>query len=411
MYNPTFGRSTLDRHILKSDFRTYPSLADDAIRAASLEAAGKLGQQGFSNVKLRTNNLAGRIIYQLVDLPSQLVLRKAAENLRKISFGKQSNRSEIIRRLQSLLQEGMPFCVAKFDISNFYESVHQQRLIDLVERRFITAPSTRLVLTSFLQQCSSKGISGVPRGLAISAALSELYMQDFDQRMRFDLANHFFARYVDDVIVITKPTINSKQLRQDVARRLPFGLKLNKSKTRVLTFDAQPTPPKTLEDSLDYLGYSFDIYRIDSSKRPRRRTVTLDIAQSKVKRRKTRIVLAVRKYLNDHNFDDLHDRFKLITCNFRFFDHRKARRRRVGLCYDYELIAIPSSALKELDEFMRKILLCNNGKVGAALAQTLSQAQRDELLRLSFARGFKGKTHFHFSAKRLKHLIACWKYA
>jgi len=34
--------------------------------------------------------------------------------------------------------------------------------------------------------------------LAISAELSEFYMQDFDRKMREQLNAHYFARYVDD---------------------------------------------------------------------------------------------------------------------------------------------------------------------------------------------------------------------
>ena len=411
MYNPSFGQSTLDRHIRKSDFRAFPKLQDDALRADIVSSAAQLAQSGFSTLQLRTNNLGGRIIYQLTDLTSELVLRKAVQNLRKISKTKQGNRTEIIQRLKLLLQEGMPYCVAKFDIAQFYESIHQERLIDLVGRRFLTAPSTRLVLDSFLRQCTSKGIAGVPQGLAISAALSELNMQDFDHRMRVELASYFFARYVDDIMLIADPSLPSKQLYKAVSHRLPFGLRLNNSKTRVLRFGSKTFPKSKIEHQFDYLGYSFGVYGIEKSKGLRKRRLTIDIAESKIKKRKTRIVLALLKYLQDDNFGDLHDRLKLIAYNYRFFDHRQVRHRNAGLCYDYELLSFPSSAITELDQFLRKMLLCGSGKIGAPLAQALTKTQRNELLRLSFARGYTEQIHFHYSSKRLKQLIACWKYA
>ena len=411
MYNPSFGRFTLQRHIRKTDFRAFPKLVDDTIRADIVSSASHLARNGFSTLQLRTNNLGGRIIYQLTDLPTELVLRKAVQNLRKISTTKQGNRSEIIQRLKLLLQEGMPYFVAKFDIAEFYKSINQDRLIDLVGRRFLTAPSTRHVLDSFLHQCSLKGISGVPQGLAISAALSELYMQDFDQHMRTDSASYFFARYVDDIILIADPSIPPKKLYQAVSHRLPFGLRLNNSKTQTLEFGSTIFANEAIEHQFDYLGYSFGVCGIQRVKGIRKRKLTIDIAQSKIKKRKTRIILALLTFLQDNNFVDLNDRLKLIAYNYRFFDHRRARHRNTGICYDYELISVPSSTIDELDQFLRNILLCGSGKIGAPLTHALTKTQRNELLRLSFARGFSKKIHFHYSSDRLKQLVACWKYA
>ena len=411
MYNPSFGQSTLDRHVQKSDFRDFPKLKDHAFRTAIVRSAAQVAQNGFSTLPLRTQDMGGRTIYQLTDLSCELVLRKAVQNLRKISTTRQANRTEIVQRLKLLLQEGMPYCVAKFDIAQFYESIHQESLIDLLGRRFLTAPSTRLVLDSFVRQCTLQGISGVPQGLAISAALSELYMQDFDRRVRIELPIYFFARYVDDIILIADPSLPSKQLYKAISHRLPFGLRLNNSKTQVLRFKSRANPISKIEHQFDYLGYSFGVYEIKKSKGLHKRVISIDIAKSKIKKRKTRIVLALLRYLQDGSFVDLNDRLKLLVYNYRFFHHRKARQRNAGLCHDYELLSIPSSAIEELDHFLAKVLLCGNGKIGAPLAQALTRAQRNELLRLSFARGYTKKIHFHYSSKRLKHLIACWKYA
>ena len=411
MYNPSFGQFTLQRQIRKTDFRTYPKLVDDTIRADIASKASHLARKGFSTLQLSKNSLSGRIIYQLTDLPTELVLRKAVQNLQKISTTKQGNRSEIIQRLKLLLQEGMPYFVAKFDIAEFYNSIHQDSLIDLVNRRFLTAPSTRHVLDSFLHQCTLKGISGVPQGLAISAALSELYMQDFDQAMQADSSIFFYARYVDDIILIADPSIHPKQLFQAVSHRLPFGLRLNNSKTQILEFESTIFANGTIEKQFDYLGYSFGVYGIQKVKGIRKRKLTIDIAQRKINKRKTRIILALLRFLEDNNFTDLNDRLKLITYNYRFFDHRRGRHRSAGICYDYELISVPSSAIDELDKFLRSILLCNSGKIGVPLTKALTKTQRKELLRLSFDRGFSKKIHFHYSSNRLEKLVSCWKYA
>ena len=409
MHDPTFGPVSLWRHLRKNDFKRFASLKTHDARTAEIHEAALLGKNGFRTLRLSINKLSGNNIYQLTDLPSELVLRKAAENLRKISGTKQSNRFEIVSRLKLLCEEDLPFCIAKFDISQFYESTDQTHLKALLKRHLATAPATRAVLSSFLDQCAAQGISGLPRGLAISAEMSELYMKTFDTLQRTDPATHLYVRYVDDIIIVSQPTNELPKLRQQVIQRLPPGLRLNYNKTKLLTFSGHAEGTLTVEHGFDYLGFHFSVYHI--KKRGSQRKVVLDIAKSKVKKRKTRIICSVLQYLEDGNFDDLRDRIKLITCNYRFFDHKKSHKRLAGNYHAYRPIDIPSESLAEMDKFFRNIILSNNGKIGCPLSQSLTMKQRRELLRLSFQRGFEKNIQFAFSPTRLKYLIECWKYA
>jgi len=408
MYDPTFGPASLSRHLRKNDFKKYPSLKTPDTRAARIREATHLGRNGFRTLPLRTNDLFGNSIYQLTDIPSELVLRKAAENLRKISDTKQSNRFEIINRLKLLCEENLPFFIAKFDISQFYESIDFTHLKFLIKQRLATAPATRSVLSSFLDQCEARGISGLPRGLAISAELSELYMKSFDTIHRTDLAIHLYTRYVDDIIIISRPKNELQEFEQKVMQSLPCGLRLNKRKTKLLSFNGQATRTSSVEHEFDYLGFKFCVYRI--KKKQSQRKVILDIAESKVKKRKTRIICTLLQYIKDGNFSDLRDRIKLITCNYRFFDHKKSQTRLAGLYHAYYPIDLPSASLAELDDFLTKIILSNNGKVSRPLSQLLTIGQKQEPLRFSFQRGFEKKTQFAFSPSKLKRLIGCWKY-
>ena len=410
MYDPTFGPSSLRRHLRKSDFKRYTSLkADDAL-TAKMDEAALLGRRGFGTLPLSINNLSGNTIYQLTDLPSELVLRKAAENLRTISSTKQSNRFEIVSRLKLLCEEGLPFGIGKFDISQFYESIDRAHLNTVLKRHLATAPATRSLLTSFLDQCDAQGIKGLPRGLAISAELSELYMKMFDTLQRTNSDIHLYTRYVDDMIVIARPTIELEPLRHQVRRRLPVGLKLNDRKTKLLAFGGKAKQTDVVEHGFDYLGFNFSICYINKKKEHRRK-VMLDIAQSKVKKRKTRIICSILQYLKDGDFIDLRDRFKLITCNYRFFDHKRSQTRLAGNYHAYRPIDTPSHSLADLDNFLRKVILSNSGKISRPLSQSLTIGQRAELLRFSFRRGFAENTQFAFSPNRLTHLIECWKYA
>ena len=412
MYNPTFGISALKEHILKRDFKKIPDLKLKETQNRILCQAADIGNNGFSNLNIQTNNLAGNTIYQLADFPSELVLRKADQNIRTISKSTQSNRINIVRCLRLLCQEGMPFCIAKFDIRKFYESIDQSHLQSMLNRRFSTSPCTRRVLSEFLHHCNAQGIVGLPRGLAISATLSELYINDFDENIQRVLCTQFYARYVDDIVMLLPPLQNLTQLRKDVASALPVGLSLNEKKTKVLNFDHTQQKSNSVMQEFEYLGFLFsvsDLYKCNYDGRLYRK-VKLDIAQPKIKKRKTRVVKSLLQYLSDHNFNDLVDRFKIITCNYHFYDQKRNMQRLAGNYYSYGLIDTPSNALHELDLFVTRILLSQNGKICGQLSRTLSKSEKQKLLQFSFRKGFERKTHFKFSPQRLKHLIECWKY-
>ena len=412
MYNPTFGISALKEHILKRDFKKIPDLKSQKTQSRILSQAVAIGNNGFSNLNIQINNLAGNTIYQLADFPSELVLRKADQNIRRISSSNQSNRINIVRCLRLLCQEGMPFCIAKFDIRKFYESINQSHLQCMLNRRFSTSPCTRRVLLSFLHHCNAQGIVGLPRGLAISATLSELYINDFDENIQRVLCTQFYARYVDDIVMLLSPLQNLTQLRKDVAFTLPVGLSLNEKKTKLLEFDHTRRQTNSVIQEFEYLGFLFSVshlYKCNNDGRLYRK-VTLDIAQSKINKRKTRVVKSLLQFLSDHNFNDLVDRFKIITCNYHYYDHKKNIQRLAGNFYSYGLIDTPSNALHELDLFVARILLSPNGKICGQLSRTLSKSEKQKLLQFSFRKGFERKTHFNFSPQRLKHLIQCWKY-
>ena len=410
MYDPTFGNLALARHLNKSDFLKQPALKIGAYKEDVVTRAVTTARNGFSSLPLTPNNLGGRTIYQVNDLACDLVLRKAAQNIRRITASKQGSRIEIVRRLKLLCEEGLPFTVAKMDIKNFYPSVDQDFLSNQLSKRLMTAPSTRLVLRSLIEKCKVNSVNGLPPGLAISAELSEFYMQDFDRKMREQLNAHYFARYVDDIVLILPELDNPNSLRVQVEKALPAGLKLNFSKSKIYAFGNTRKKPTCVEHSFDYLGFKFNVYKIGND-RPFVRRVELDIASSNVKKNKTRIVKSLLQYLADGNFDDLRDRVRILTCGYQFFDERQQKKRSAGLQHTYSLINSEAPALDELDRFFSGMVRCRSGTIGGRLALALSNCQRNELLKYSFVRGFDNRVHFRFSADRLAYLMECWKYA
>ncbi|MEP3045617.1 MAG: antiviral reverse transcriptase Drt3a [Roseibium sp.] len=337
MYDPTFGNASLARQLTKNDFQKQPTLRDDLHKEAVIAQAVTVARNGFASLPLIPNDLAGRQIYQVTDLASDLVLRKAAQNIRQITGAKQSSRMEIIRRLKLFCEEGMPFTVAKMDIKNFYPSIDQETLSNQLKRRLVTAPSTRSVICSLVDQCKINSVAGLPPGLAISAELSEFYMQDFDRNMRESGTAHYYARYVDDIVLVFPALDCVKTIKTQIIDALPKGLRLNFTKSKIFVFSDAKVNTPAVEHGFDYLGFQFNVYQTNK-KRPCYRTVELDIAASKVKKNKTRIVKSLLRYLSDGHFDDLCDRIRILTCGYQFFDERRQKKRSAGLQHTYSAI-------------------------------------------------------------------------
>ncbi|MBS1087306.1 antiviral reverse transcriptase Drt3a [Gluconobacter sphaericus] len=410
MYDPTFGRTSLARQLNKSDFLNDPALRNPAHKAVVVAQAVAIAKNGFASLPLISNRIAGRTIFQVNDLASDLVLRKAAQNIRLITASKQGSRIEIIRRLKLFCEEGIPFTIAKMDIKNFYPSVDQDFLSTLLTKRLMTAPSTGSVITSLIDQCRNNLLSGLPPGLAISAELSEFYMQDFDRHVRKIANIHYFARYVDDMVVVLPIQKDKNEIRKIIESFLPNGLSLNFSKSKTYNFSSTNIKYPSIEHAFDYLGFKFNVYQANS-KNPMIRKVHLDIASSKVKKNKTRIVKSFLQYLSDGKFEDLKDRLRILTCGYQFFDERQKKLRSVGLQHTYSLIENDAPALINLDKFLTGMILCNSGPISGRLALIMTNRERKELLKLSFFTGFNNHVHFRFGASRLAHLIGCWKYA
>lgn len=413
MYNPTFGLQSLDRQILKSDFKRHKdlNLENCQARDALVQEAVEFAKNGLTSFNLKCNDVAGRKIYTLTHLPTQLVLRKATENLSRISRAKQASRLDIVERMALICSEGVPFSIAKFDIKQFYQSIDHSRLKTTLHRRLATAPSTRFVLDEFIDRCSSLSIEGLPAGLSISAVLAEMYMQDFDASMKSDADTYFYARYVDDIIIIRPYTENQDTFNHSVIEELPYGLRLNAKKTEFYTFSGGYKKDPITEHKFNYLGFSFDIGEICNKDRKNspKRSVIIDISQSKVNKIKTRIIKSLLQFNIDKNYNDLKDRFRLICGNYKFYDYSKSRFRFAGTSHTYSLIQQPSCSLQELDSFKNKILLTNSGRTCRHI--NFTSRQRRELLSLNFSKYHSNKTHFHFPPNRLKKLMECWKYA
>ena len=414
MYDFAFDKRSLGREFIRSDFSGNPNLIDEAVRDSIVDTAVLHASSGFPNIVFDVSRVRGKDIYQTTILPHDLILRKLSRNIKIITKVRQSDRNNIIKSLVALLEEGHPYRIYKLDIKQFYESFDT----DHIEQRFASDPgfptSSLFVFHSLRQHLIARNISGLPRGLAISATLSEYAMRPFDAFVRRDAAVYFYARYVDDIVIITTGAENKRKFMRALQKNLPQGLNFNYKKSHVADLFAPRVRGANLpinEASVDFLGYRFNVMQQTKPGQVVLRTVTVDIAPRKIIRFKTRIVLSILRFIDDGIFIDLLDRLRLLTGNYNLYDFNMNIRRNVGIYWNYRQINISAStALPELDAFLKKLLLARSGRIAERLAPALTAPMRRQLLTLGFSRSFSSRAFYHFGAQRMAHLVQCWSY-
>lgn len=419
MFDQSFSRRALERVLQKGDFRRIPAGDQEAFKNALLERAKTAAFSSFNEPAnpLSSFNLKKKVVFHLPDLADELVARKLCANLTALAKPSNRGRSEIVGNLKLLLEEGVPYRVYRLDIKSFYESFDTLEVAAKIESFFAVSPHSKNLLKSLLSSHASIGGSGVPRGLALSAALSDLMMHDFDQCIFASHNVYFYARYVDDIIIITSSHEKVMTFSQLIEKSLPTGLKLNPNKRTIISAEKRVTPIKpTLAPKLvinfDYLGYRFSVHEpvLAGNKKPATyyRAVTVDVANGKVKKLKTRIVRSFLEFEKDGDWNLLFDRIKYLTHNFSVYNSKAGGQKLAGIYHSYPQVSDDASSLKELDKFLRHAVLSKSGKIFSKTTLKLKGPQKRALLAQSFAAGHKTKCFVYFSALRISQIQACW---
>ena len=318
-----------------------------------------------------------------------------------------------------LLQEGVPFRVYRLDIKGFYETFDSDFVRSAIQRITRLSPHSKLLLASLLEHHSALGGSGIPRGLSISAVLSEILMRPFDIALLQQPAVYFYARYVDDMIVITSGKENQTKFREWIQSTLPSGLKLNSEKEKVREAAKRVAPLKPGSSpselfNIDYLGYAFLVREPNAQKNTppgaHHRKVVVDIAERKLKKIKTRIVRSFIDYTKTGDWSLLRDRLKFLRQNFSVHNPKIGAKKVAGIFHSYPALSEDAQGLIKLDKFLRNIVLGQTGRHSSLISPRLNSKQRSELLSQSFVAGHRNRSFVHFSATRIGKIQDCWRY-
>jgi hypothetical protein len=358
--------------------------------------------QGFSNgfhfsncaiTSLKVLQLGDNHIYCPANIQDALCLRRTNHIIKKALRTPILNRDDEVKQLLQLLSGETKCSIFRTDIESYFESVPFAEIISRLEsdglRNNCALTHLRNLNSLLLEKHSC---SGLPRGLALSSTLADYALQKFDRDIFNCDSVVYYTRYVDDICIVHFD--DAQAIQSLVENDLPLNLKLNQAKTRKLELPSA--------GSLEFLGYRISLNHPQS----------VSIADSKIGKAKKRIVLSLKVFLRDKNFDLLFARLRFLSCSTRM---KKVGRKMpvfTGYRHVYRLCDedAVSKQLKNLDAFLHGIVNSKNFSLGRSLQGLLTAQQKDQLRTLSFEKHYANNVTFTVKPKRISAIKRAWRY-
>ena len=393
-YQQAITPNTLIDCISQTEWRDSGKSHDEMTEAIQ-NCVGDLLNEGTYSFSIKAQDdlfINAHNSHSIDALCQDLILRKISKTIKQIYYIKPGNRNRIVKHIITLLNEKCDLWILRLDVHHFYDTIDRGKILSDLKARGRLSAQTIMLLEKLFQTEEIRVSNGLPRGLNVSAMLSELYMKYFDIELKKQNGVYYYARYVDDIIIFC----TTKQAREEAYQRVveelsKLSLTLNDEKT--IFWDQTQAYP------FIYLGYAFN---------KKGDTVTTTIAPEKLRKIKTRITRSFVRFAKDGNYDDLLMRIKYLTGNFRLKQLNRILPITVGLYYNYRYIN-EYTCLTELQMYYEKVLNVKRGKLGRQISRFLTKTQRKTLQKYNFVFGFRKRVRYSFNKDMLNKIRSCWR--
>ncbi|HEC1783457.1 TPA: RNA-directed DNA polymerase, partial [Campylobacter lari] len=236
-------------------------------------------------------------------------LKFAQKDIQRSFKVKQSDRNAIIEQIKCLIDDEIPKFIIRLDIKNFYETIPHDKLKKIIKENYILEPTSKKIIFAILKEYSKLSNNqniGIPRGIGISAYLSELYMRDFDKKVDSLEEVVYYARYVDDIIIISTSNIENK-IENLLEKETQLSFHNSTSQKRKIIDTS-----KNGQLHFDFLGYAF---------KKEKEKLSIGLSKNKIKKYKNKITKTIECYnkQSKHNEKNarkmLEKRLKYLTGN------------------------------------------------------------------------------------------------
>lgn len=272
-------RSKDDIYILEAnkDERNNLLKKKKEVQRAELEKISNAINKKNFKFHLKKNEKDGKDIFVIQENREAFFAIKQLQNNIKRTFKvKQSDRHLILSQLKLLLNESAPKYLIRVDIKDFFESIPQQKLLDKILNNTLLSVLSKKFITQILEEYNEQmGLSGddvkkgVPRGVGISSYLAELYLKDIDNKVKSMNDVIYYARYVDDIIIIISPSLPKKEINDyfnaidSFFNEVDLEIHATGEKCKLIDLTKKNSEK---EDRLTYLGYTINITQTANNK-------------------------------------------------------------------------------------------------------------------------------------------------
>ena len=343
----------------------------------------------------------------------------AIKNLQRILRGlfnvKQANKHQIMSNVKLLLNTTTPFYLIRTDITGFFESIPQQALLDKINVNNLVNNKTKGMIKGILAEYNKqkdfnkiKTDYGVPRGIGISSYLSEIYMHDIDQHIKNREEVIFYARYVDDILIILAGLPNNQRI-SEYYKGLKnlfqnYGLELKKNDPKENKCKLIDFYNSTAKQQFTYLGYNITITKTSNVS-----NVEFGMTDKKVAKIKHKIDAAFTHFEQTSAIDikrakrDLLDSLDLISGNYRLTKSKE--RVKAGLFFGNDLLTDLKS-LEDLTTYLsgKVIIPYVNVLKGSNDRQKYIASIQRKISEIDFKQCWRDHIMFKFSPQRLAEI-------
>lgn len=410
MLNQSFDEKTLLRLTTKKEIISFKLGRGQSEYLDCLsEIAKKINSDEFTFKTFCSFPYKEKTFYKIISPEEFYVIRKITDNIKRIYKIKFSNKDEIINQVINILSDTSGYNVIRLDVKDFFESIDFNLVLKKLEDDNILSNSSLAHLRN-LKKLLPENFNGLPRGLAISSVLSELFMEDIDNNIRSSIGVYFYARYVDDMIIITH--------NRDI--KLPFFQSIFKKKMLDLNDKSCHLMIPEIDNSqevksFNFLGYDYNIY--SEKNEDEYRKIVIDVSQKKINKIKTRIIKSILSFSKNNNEELLIKRIKFLTGNYtvkidrhskRVFSEEDATKLKGGIYYNNKFINT-SLGLLNLNEYLKKLLFCSKkNSIGIAIKKIPIKTRRF-LISHCFISGHKRAIHHNFTEEDIQEIRKCWR--
>lgn len=337
-----------------------------------------------------------KVVYRLsaLDSPASYFLVKQIErNIREAFDVTMPNRHRMMSQVVTLLQNKTPKTLLKLDVASCFESISHASLREMLKNQPRLGQTTQLFLDNLISAYGdlTGKPCGLPRGVGISSFLAEAFLKTVDSEIRLMQGVTYYARYVDDIVIIVTDVTHDKRASEirdrvtDSLRRR--GLRRNHSKERLLSSTDGSKRRITL------LGYEVAVHMPNGE-------ASIDISKTRYTDYVDRLESAFKRYRTNAGAGAataLEKRVALLTSNQRLW--RPGGFNSNGVRFSHKAMREPGARLYKLDQHLQRLILDNCS----------DPTLRDRLAEHSFVEGFKSVRFMRVSQRRRDQITSIWR--